>query len=115
MLISDFFIGFHSLMWAVYLSFSLTVFLGIYMKNNNFIKIIKNSIFSAFIFFLITNFSVWIAGDFYAKNFDGLILCYIMGIPFFKYTLLSSLIFSLSLFGFVKISEKLLIKLIKYQ
>ena len=47
MLISDYFIGFHSLMWAVYLSFSVTVVIGFLMKKANGKLIFLNSIFSA--------------------------------------------------------------------
>ena len=45
MLISDYFIGFHSLMWAVYLSFSAIVMLGFFMKKANSKLIVLNSIF----------------------------------------------------------------------
>lgn len=99
MLISDYFIGFHSLMWAVYLSFSVIVILGFFMKKANSKLIILNSIFSAVLFFIVTNFAVWSTGSFYPKDFTGLLSCFSMGIPFFKYTLLSAIIFSLILFG----------------
>jgi hypothetical protein len=99
MLISDYFIGFHSLMWAVYLSFSAIVMLGFFMKKANGKLIILNSIFSAVLFFIVTNFAVWATGSFYPKDLTGLLSCFTMGIPFFKYTLLSAIIFSLILFG----------------
>jgi len=99
MLISDYFIGFHSLMWAVYLSFSAIVMLGVFMKKANGKLIILNSIFSAVLFFIVTNFAVWATGSFYPKDLTGLLSCFTMGIPFFKYTLLSAIIFSLILFG----------------
>ena len=99
MLISDFIIGFHSLMWAVYLSFSIIVLLGFFMKKASPKKVILNSIWSSILFFIITNFAVWAAGSFYSKDISGLTLCFTMGLPFFKYTLLSSIIFSTILFG----------------
>ena len=116
MLISDYFIGFHSLMWAVYLSFSATVIIGFLMKKANGKLIFLNSVLSAVLFFIITNFAVWAMGSFYSKDFTGLITCFTMGIPFFKYTLLSSIIFSSILFGgyvlfnqfvnYIKVSKK---------
>ena len=46
------------------------------------------------LFYLITNFGVWILGG-YDLTFDGLITSYTMAIPFFGYTVLSTIIFSL--------------------
>lgn len=99
MLISDFIIGFHALMWAVYLSFSLIVVLGYFMKKASPKKVILNSVWSSVLFFLITNFAVWTTGSFYTYDLSGLTLCLTMGLPFFKYTILSSIIFSTILFG----------------
>jgi hypothetical protein len=44
------------------------------------------SVASAMIFFLITNFSSWLAMSLYPKNFMGLIECYIAGLAFFRDT-----------------------------
>ena len=44
--------------------------------------------------FLITNFSVWLIYDYYPKTFEGLLLCYTMGIPFVKNTILSTMIYT---------------------
>ena len=52
------------------------------------------------IFFIISNFGVWILGSPgvdnlpYDKNLNGLIECYILAIPFFGNTFLSTVIFS---------------------
>jgi len=48
------------------------------------------------IFFIVSNFGVWIAGNLYEKNMNGLIECYFMAVPFFKNTLISTIIFSYS-------------------
>tara|TARA_B110000046_G_C12893471_1_gene355398 strand:- start:258 stop:782 length:525 start_codon:yes stop_codon:yes gene_type:complete len=110
MLISDYFIGFHSLMWAVYLSFALTVVMGIKMNTSSSKKVIINSVLSSLIFFLITNSAVWLTGNFYSSDLSGLGLCLTMGIPFFKYTLLSSIVFSTILFGGFQILDQLINK-----
>ena len=47
----------------------------------------------AVLFFLITNLGVWASGM-YGLNITGLIQCYYLAIPFFGYTLLSTIIFS---------------------
>ena len=48
----------------------------------------------AIIFFIITNFGVWIQG-YYGYSMEGLIACYIMAIPFFHYTVISTIFFSI--------------------
>ena len=114
MLISDYFIGFHSLMWAVYLSFAFTVVMGIKMKTSSSKKVIINSVLSSLIFFLITNSAVWLTGNFYSSDLSGLGLCLTMGIPFFKYTLLSSIVFSTILFGGFQILNQLINKYLTF-
>ena len=51
------------------------------------------ALLGACIFFVITNFGVWISGM-YDITLDGLILCYTLAIPFFAYSLISTLFFS---------------------
>ena len=114
MLISDYFIGFHSLMWAVYLSFAFTVVIGIKMKTSSSKKVIINSVLSSLIFFFITNSAVWLTGNFYSSDLSGLGLCLTMGIPFFKYTLLSSTVFSTILFGGFQILNQLINKYLTF-
>jgi hypothetical protein len=45
-------------------------------------------------FFLFTNFGVWLLGDgtMYAKTWQGLIDCYIMGLPFYRTNVLGNLV-----------------------
>ena len=52
------------------------------------------SFISSLIFFIISNFGVWTTGTFYEPNLKGLIYCYIMAIPFFTNTLLSTILFA---------------------
>ena len=56
------------------------------------------------LFFLITNFGSWIgAGSPYPKNMIGLIQAYIAGIPFFRASVLSTLLFTLLSFGGIEV------------
>jgi len=85
MLLSDLIIGFHSYMAAVYISFAITVFMGISIsKNPKAYKIGLTSIASTLIFFMITNFAAWIGSPFYPQSFAGLLTCYAAGLPFFN-------------------------------
>ncbi|MDB9712524.1 hypothetical protein OAA78_02440 [Flavobacteriaceae bacterium] len=106
MLISDFFIGFSSISLFVYLAFILITSYSYLIKKYSIINILLSSI----IFFIITNFGVWVLPGGYPNNIEGLILCYTEAIPFFTNSILADLFFSALLYyGFEKIEKKYLI------
>ena len=49
-------------------------------------------ILAALFFYLYTNFGVWLLGGWYPKTGDGLLACYIAGLPFLRFNLLGNLI-----------------------
>lgn len=111
MLASDFLIGFYEvkIMLSVYASFMLSAALGFWLRNNQkWSRILGLSIFSAILFFLITNFAVWAFSFWYPKTFAGLIQSYLMGLPFFKATLLGNLFFASCFFGAYKVIKVLI-------
>lgn len=100
--VSDIFLGFYKweIMLTVYLAFASMYGIGhLVRRDKNPINVINGSLASALLFFLTTNFAVWYFGDWYAKDLSGLILSYTMAIPFFKSTLLSSLLYTGLMFG----------------
>jgi len=102
MVISDIFIGHYeiSLMTVVYGSFLFYVLLGFWLKKNKkWYTIGGSAILGAVLFFLITNFAVWVFTPWYVKTFAGLIQCYFMALPFFKNTLLGDLFYVSVFFG----------------
>ena len=56
-------------------------------------EIVLSGFSSSVIFFLITNFGSWLTMAMYEKSFSGLLQSYVMGIPFFHNTLISTLIY----------------------
>jgi hypothetical protein len=99
MLISDFFLGFHDTMLYVYGAFFLTGLLGVWLRKHKKIGyVIGSSVLSSLLFFLITNFGVWAQG-WYGHSLTGLWQSYIMGIPFFKNTLMGDLLYTGIFFG----------------
>ena len=99
MLISDIFIGFYNNMFFVYISLFLIISIFFKLSNKiNYKNLFLFGLSGSLIFYLISNFGVWILGDLYQKNINGLLDCYILAIPFFKNTLLSTIIFSYSAF-----------------
>lgn len=80
----------------------------IFKKSKSWPNILAAGVLSAVIFFLISNFGVWASPvSMYPKSFNGLIACYISAVPFFHYSLLSTLLFLGFLFGSYQIIEKI--------
>jgi len=90
--ITDFFIGFHGL--ALF-TWGSVIIIGLLSKY--FIQSIISRIFGALtgavVFYLATNFGVWLSG-YYGYSFQGLLNSYILAIPFFTYSLISTFIFA---------------------
>lgn len=108
MLISDYFIGFHSLMLWVYGSFALVGVFGIWLKNRKTFGIIFfASLLSSMLFFLITNFGVWVEGRMYPPTFNGLLMSYYMAIPFFRNTIIGDLLYTGVFFGAYELANQL--------
>lgn len=100
MLISDLFLGFHSTMIFVYFSFTLIFLIGRLITNKQKWQYIGlGSVSGSILFFVVTNFGVWLKSGMYEQNLNGLINCYIMAIPFFQNSLSGDLTYSSILFG----------------
>ncbi len=100
MLLSDLILGFHSTMIAVYLSFALMVAIGILLSNRVKIgSVLLATAGSSVLFFLITNFAVWVGNPFYPQNMAGLAECYAAGLPFLNNGILGDLFYNAVFFG----------------
>lgn len=85
MFISDLVIGFHHYMIAVYIAFSITVLIGMLLKDRiNARNLVLASLSSSVIFYLITNFAAWLASPIYPRTPFGLMESYIAGLAFFN-------------------------------
>jgi hypothetical protein len=106
MFLSDLVIGLHSLIPVIYGCFALIVCLGFWVRRNqNLWRIGGAALLGAILFFVTTNFGVWLFTSFYSKTETGLLACYTEAIPFFWNTLSSDLIYTLVLFGGVRAAE----------
>ena len=106
MFLSDLIIGFHSQIYAVYVTIIVLSLLGNMIKTKNIKNLAIIGFAGSLIFFMITNFSVWLSGGLYPLTIDGLLECYIMAIPFFHNTLISTLLFLGILFFGYTFAEK---------
>jgi hypothetical protein len=94
------FVWFYDGFYWQYVSYLLISFLAYYAINSfKFHRIILFSVFSSILFFLISNFGVWASGGLYPPDFQGLISCYVAGLPFLKGNLLGDLVYTSVLFG----------------
>ena len=91
-IITDYIIGFHNTVIFTWGSVILISLISKYFLNTIITRII-GALSGAVIFFIITNFGVWFGGM-YEANLEGLTQAYVMGLPFFGYSLISTFIFS---------------------
>ncbi len=70
------------------------------IKGFSAVRIGAASLTASVSFFLISNFAVWMVWrDMYPKTFNGLMACYVAGLPFFRSTVASDLLFTAAFFG----------------
>lgn len=108
--------GFAPIHMSLFVSISL---LGTYMLKNKItaFNFLASNLAAVIGFFLLSNFEVWlnmpslgttIVGDelVYTKDWNGLMQCYAMGLPFLKNSLVSQFLFSGIFFGGFELLKK---------
>ncbi len=86
--------------WYVYLTMLLITVMGFGLERRQpILRIAAYGIVSSVLFFLITNFAVWLQSVKYARNISGLMACYTAGIPFYRNELAGDALYTLALFG----------------
>jgi hypothetical protein len=68
-------------------------------KNRSALRIVAAALASSVSFFLISNFAVWAVYNMYPKTLAGLMVCYDMGLPFFRRALEGDLLFTAAMFA----------------
>ena len=91
----------------VYASFAAIILIGTFFyKNASLTKVLGGSLLAAVAFFLISNAGSWITMPEYTKDFAGLMTSYELGLPFFRATLVSQIVFSLGIYVVYQLSTK---------
>ncbi len=96
-LLTDLIIGFHNTLFFTWGSILVIGLLSKYLNNNIFKRLI-GALLGAVIFFLLTNFGVWLISA-HDSTSNSLIFTYTLGIPFFGYSFISTLLFSIIIEG----------------
>ena len=100
MFISDIVLGLHGTLLFVYGAILLTVALGAWLQNHKgWLPTALTAIGAGMLFYLITNFGVWLTGTMYPKTFAGLLECYVAALPFLRNSVIGNLAYTGVLFG----------------
>jgi hypothetical protein len=100
--ISDVVIGFYDirLMAVVYASLVGASYFGKRLKGQlSAPSLVFASLQASILFYLTTNFAVWLFFSWYPHTFEGLVRSYFLALPFFRNTLLGDLFYSAVFFA----------------
>jgi hypothetical protein len=88
----------HFVSWAWY---AAILWLGTRLgKNPRPLPVIGAALASSVSFFLVSNFASWISwADMYPRTFQGLLMCYDAGLPFFRRSVEGDLLFTIAMFA----------------
>ncbi len=104
MAISDILLGFSFTSPFVYLGMAAyALFGGLLTKR---FGILIAPILGSLSFFIISNFGVWL-GPWYEHSIAGLIKCFTLALPFYQNTIMSDIIFTISIYAVVLIYKKI--------
>jgi hypothetical protein len=107
MFLADLVIGLHNLIPVIYGCIALTALVGGNLRGRvRALPVAGYAFASAVMFYLVTNFFVWLVGTMYPHDGAGLIACYVAGIPFFNGTLAGTLLWSGLLFGGFELMQR---------
>ena len=99
MIASDAVIGMHNVVFFTWGAFLAIALLGLGLqKKTSAVKVISFSLISSLLFFVVSNFGVWLMG-WYPRTTAGLAQCYTMALPFLRDFTASTLMYSAIFFG----------------
>jgi hypothetical protein len=75
--------------------------IGFWVRGFNWQRIVVATLSAPVVYFLLSNFAVWLGGGGLQrpKTFSGLLMCYQDALPFFRSSLMYTILFSVLLFG----------------
>jgi uncharacterized protein DUF6580 len=107
--------GFYDGQLLNYFLFALVTIIGFWVKQNNIRSIIYGALYGATFYFLSSNLLDWAMGGLdisnrpYPKTLAGLSNCYMAAIPFYRTSVVATLVFSTILFGGYYLAKKFVI------
>ena len=107
LLLSDLVLGFYHGMATVYAAVALIVVIGwaISGRRRSVVPVTVAAISASVLFFVLTNFGMWLFSGFYPRTEEGLVACFVAAIPFFQNTVAGDLFYTVLLFGGFRLAE----------
>ena len=102
MVLGDAVLGFYDwrVMVVVYAAIAMPAVFGVFVRRSTTpLLALPLAVTSSVVFFVATNWAVWMFSGIYARDTGGLLKCYLAAIPFFQNTLLGDLVWTAILFG----------------
>lgn len=94
MIVSDLIIGFYPGIFFTWAGFVGAAVLGVAIKHTPIaVRLLGGGLGGATIFFIVSNFGVWVSSGMYALTLGGLAQCYYMALPFFRASLTADVIY----------------------
>ncbi|MGQ0739556.1 MAG: DUF6580 family putative transport protein [Bacteroidota bacterium] len=89
------FAGFYGGQWRNYLLLLAATIIGWALRGRSHASLLAGGVAAPTVYFLVSNFMVWQASTeaAYAKSFGGLITCFEAGLPFYRNSLIATLLF----------------------
>jgi hypothetical protein len=98
--------GIYKGMWVTYAATLAVALLGLALRQKQSVPdIALVTLAGSCLFFVTTNFAVWAGGGFYPPTAEGLALCYMKAIPFFRNSLLGDATYAVALFGGLALAQ----------
>ncbi len=98
MIVSDLILGLHDTILFTWGSMLMVTAIGMWLRERkSFGTVLAGSIFASLLFFVVTNLGAFFS-PLYPHTWAGLRECYILAIPFFRSTLVSTVAYSLVLY-----------------
>ncbi len=105
---SDWSYALHNTQLVVYGTMMLIVALTRSFSSNgvSFSSASISTIGGSVLFFVVTNFAVWVLGTMYTHDLAGLSQCYLMALPFFRNALVADVLYSTLMFAAFALSQR---------
>jgi hypothetical protein len=104
-------------MLFVYSTFGVIAVMGQWLRRNVTVgRVVGTALAGSAVFFLLTNFGAWLSLSLplsatepamYSRDWQGLLNCYIAGVPFFRGTFVGDMVYTAVLFGGFAVLQEL--------
>ncbi|MDR2120110.1 MAG: hypothetical protein LBP64_04455 [Tannerella sp.] len=94
------FVWFYGGAGFTYGAIALIVLMGAFtLRKVRIPNLVVSALGASAVFYLVSNFGVWLSGGMYPHTFAGLTACYVAGLPFLQNAVAGDLLYTAALFG----------------